>query len=115
MLAKLIARAEPRDEALDKLSRALDETSIFGITTNQAFLKRLIGLPATRNATFHTRLIDKQIDQLVEKTEGADTDARALGSCFCMTRRRPPVAASPWQSGELTGWQMADGGDGLSP
>jgi 3-methylcrotonyl-CoA carboxylase alpha subunit len=115
MLAKLIAHAETRDEALDKLSRALDETSIFGITTNQAFLKRLIALPATRDATFHTRLIDEQIDQLVDKAESADTEALALGACFWMTRQRQPAANSPWQSGELTGWQMADGGDGLSP
>jgi 3-methylcrotonyl-CoA carboxylase alpha subunit len=115
MLAKLIAHAGTRDEALDKLSQALDETSIFGITTNQAFLKRLIGLPATRDATFHTRLIDEQIDRLVSKAEGADTEALALGACFWMTRQRQPAADSPWQSREMTGWQMADGGDGLSP
>jgi 3-methylcrotonyl-CoA carboxylase alpha subunit len=115
MLAKLITHAGTRDEALDKLSHALDETSIFGITTNQAFLKRLIGLPATRDATFHTRLIDEQIDQLVSKAEGADTEALALGACFWMTRQRQPAADSPWQSREMTGWQMADGGDGLSP
>jgi 3-methylcrotonyl-CoA carboxylase alpha subunit len=115
MLAKLIAHAETRDEALDKLSRALDETSIFGITTNQAFLKRLIALPATRDATFHTRLIDEQIDRLVDKAESADTEALALGACFWMMRQRQPVADSPWRSGALTGWQMADGGDGLSP
>ena len=70
MLAKLITYAETRDEALDKLSGALDRTSIFGITTNQSFLARLIALPETRNATFHTRLIDDQIHQLVDKTKG---------------------------------------------
>jgi 3-methylcrotonyl-CoA carboxylase alpha subunit len=115
MLAKLIAHRETRDEALDKLSRALDETSIFGITTNQAFLKRLITLPATRDATFYTRLIDEQVDQLVDKAERAGTEALAIGACFWMSRQRQPAANSPWQSGELTGWQMADGGDGLSP
>jgi 3-methylcrotonyl-CoA carboxylase alpha subunit len=114
MLAKLIAHAETRDEALDKLGRALDETSIFGVTTNQAFLKRLIGLPATRDATFHTRLIDEQIDQLVDN-RGADTEALALGACFWMVRQRQPAAENPWQSRELTGWQMTAGGDGLSP
>jgi 3-methylcrotonyl-CoA carboxylase alpha subunit len=115
MLAKLIAHAETRDEALGVLSRALDETSIFGITTNQTFLKRLIGLPATRDATFHTRLIDEQIDQLVDKATGPDTDALALGACFWMMRQRHPAATSPWQSRDMTGWKMTDGGDGLSP
>lgn len=115
MLAKLIAYAETRDEALDRLSRALDETSIFGITTNQTFLKRLIGLPATRNATFHTRLIDEQIDQLVDKAQGPDAEALALGAYFWMIGQRQPAATGPWQSRDLTGWQMADSGDGLSP
>jgi 3-methylcrotonyl-CoA carboxylase alpha subunit len=115
MLAKLIAHAETRDEALDKLGRALDETSIFGITTNQTFLKRLIGLPATRDATFHTRLIDEQIDQLVDKARGPDVEALALGAYFWMIGQRQPAATGPWQSRDLTGWQMADSGDGLSP
>ena len=119
MLAKLIAHAETRDEALDKLARALGQTSIFGITTNQGFLARLIALPETRNATFHTRLIDEQIAQLVDKTKGPDIEALALGAYFWMTRQRPPAAGisphNPWQSRETTGWQMAAGDDGLSP
>jgi 3-methylcrotonyl-CoA carboxylase alpha subunit len=115
MLAKLIAHAETRDEALDKLGRALGETSIFGIMTNQTFLTRLIGLPATRDATFHTRLIDEQIDQLVDKTTGPDVEALALGAYFWMIGQRQPAATSPWRSRDLTGWQMADSGDGLSP
>ncbi len=40
MLAKLIAHADSRSEALDKLSRALAETSIFGVVTNRDFLRR---------------------------------------------------------------------------
>ncbi len=119
MLAKLIAHAETRDEALDKLSRALDQTSIFGITTNQGFLARLIGLPETRNATFHTRLIDEQIDRLRDKTTGPDTEALALGAYFWMMQQRPPAANlpshNPWQSRETTAWQMSAGDDGLSP
>ena len=115
MLAKLVAHAETRDEALDRLGQALDDTSIFGITTNQGFLKRLIDLPATRSATFYTRLIDDQIDHLVGKSGEPDTEALALGAYFWITRQRQPAAPSPWQSRDMTGWQMAAGGDGLSP
>ena len=115
MLAKLITHADTRDEALDRLKQALDDTSIFGITTNQGFLKRLIDLPATRSATFYTRLIDDQIDHLVGKSGEPDTEALALGAYFWITRQRQPAAPSPWQSRDMTGWQMAAGGDGLSP
>jgi 3-methylcrotonyl-CoA carboxylase alpha subunit len=115
MLAKLITQADTRDDALDRLKQALDDTSIFGITTNQGFLQRLIDLPATRNATFYTRLIDDQIDHLVDKTKELDIEALALGAYFWITRQRQPVAAGPWQSRDMTGWQMAAGGEGLSP
>jgi 3-methylcrotonyl-CoA carboxylase alpha subunit len=118
MLAKLIAYAGTRSEALDTLRGALDQTSIFSILTNQSFLARLIGLPETRNATFHTRLIDEQIDRLLGKTK-PDARTLALGACFWMMQQRLPAASqpshNPWQSRETTGWHMSAGGDGLSP
>jgi 3-methylcrotonyl-CoA carboxylase alpha subunit len=115
MLAKLIAHADTRNEALDKLHHALDETSIFGITTNRDFLKRLVALPATRNATFHTRLIDEHIGQLVDTTAGIDGEAMALAACFWMTAQRAAASTDPWKSRELTGWRMATGDEELSP
>jgi 3-methylcrotonyl-CoA carboxylase alpha subunit len=115
MLAKLIAHADTRDEALDRLGQALEATSIFGITTNQEFLRRLIDLPATRNVTFYTRLIDDEIDSLIEGSGDLDTEALAFGAYFWIARQREVAARSPWQSHDMTGWHMAAGGDGLSP
>jgi 3-methylcrotonyl-CoA carboxylase alpha subunit len=115
MLAKLIAWAETRDEALDRLRHALKETSILGVTTNQTFLERLIDLPATRSATFHTRLIDEQAGALLEKPGEPDVEALAIGACFWMMGQRQPASCGPWQALETTGWQMAACGDGLSP
>ncbi|WP_375786871.1 biotin carboxylase N-terminal domain-containing protein [Bradyrhizobium sp. Pha-3] len=115
MLAKLIAHAATRDQALDSLSRALDETSIFGVTTNREFLGRLIALPATRSATFHTRLIDEEIAALVDRADAIDAGALALGACFWMMRQRQSASDGPWRSSGLTGWHMGTGGDGMSP
>jgi len=115
MLAKLITHAETRDEALDKLGRALEQTSIFGISTNQSFLARLIELPETRTATFHTRLIDEKIEQLVDTTKGPGIEALALGAYFWMMRQRASGASNPWQSRATTAWQMSVGDEGLSP
>ncbi len=94
---------------------ALDQTLGFWNYDQSGFLKRLLGLPATRSATFYTRLIDEQIDQLVDKAKDLDAVALALGAYFWMIRQRRPVASGPWQSREMTGWHMAAGGDGLSP
>ena len=48
MLAKVIAHADDRDAALDRLERALDDTVLLGLTTNLRFLRWLIREPAVR-------------------------------------------------------------------
>src|ERR1700740_3398185 len=42
MLAKVIAWAPPRDVAIDKLNRGLEETDVRGIITNIPFLSTLV-------------------------------------------------------------------------
>jgi acyl-CoA carboxylase subunit alpha len=48
MIAKLIASAETRAEALDRLGAALAETEVEGITTNLPFLRWLVSHPVVR-------------------------------------------------------------------
>jgi acetyl/propionyl-CoA carboxylase alpha subunit len=48
MIAKLIAHGSTRDEALDRLAAALDETEVAGVTTNLPFLRWLVRHPAVR-------------------------------------------------------------------
>jgi 3-methylcrotonyl-CoA carboxylase alpha subunit len=115
MLAKLIAHAITRGEALDKLDKALGDTTIFGLVTNLDFLRRLIALPATRDATFHTRLIDEHINELIKPDGEADVEVLAVAACFWLMEQRPRTSGNPWKARELTGWQLTSGGDRLSP
>jgi acetyl/propionyl-CoA carboxylase alpha subunit len=48
LIAKLIAHGETRDEALDRLVRALAETEAEGVVTNLPFLRWLVAHPALR-------------------------------------------------------------------
>ncbi len=48
MIAKLIAAGDTRDEAFDRLARALQETEIGGVTTNLPFLRWLVAHPLVR-------------------------------------------------------------------
>jgi geranyl-CoA carboxylase alpha subunit len=43
MLAKVIAWGKSRDEARRRLIRGLEDTTVFGVTTNRYFLSRIIG------------------------------------------------------------------------
>jgi acetyl-CoA/propionyl-CoA/long-chain acyl-CoA carboxylase, biotin carboxylase, biotin carboxyl carrier protein len=48
MIAKLVAHADTREEALDRLAAALSQTTIAGVTTNLAFLRWLVSHPDVR-------------------------------------------------------------------
>ena len=48
MIAKLIAHGTTRDEALDRLGTALNETEIEGVATNLPFLRWLVSHPTVR-------------------------------------------------------------------
>ncbi|MGE5435316.1 MAG: acetyl/propionyl/methylcrotonyl-CoA carboxylase subunit alpha [Candidatus Doudnabacteria bacterium] len=57
MIAKLIASAETRTEALDRLGAALAETEVEGITTNLPFLRWLVSHPVVRAGTTTTAFL----------------------------------------------------------
>jgi len=57
MIAKLIASAETRAEALKRLGAALAETEVEGITTNLPFLRWLVSHPAVRAGTTTTAFL----------------------------------------------------------
>ncbi|HEY6835503.1 MAG TPA: biotin carboxylase N-terminal domain-containing protein [Gaiellaceae bacterium] len=48
LIAKLIAHGPTRDDALDRLGAALDETRVEGVVTNLPFLRWLVAHPALR-------------------------------------------------------------------
>ncbi|MBI5910745.1 MAG: ATP-grasp domain-containing protein [Betaproteobacteria bacterium] len=114
MLAKLITHAPTRDQALDRLKLALDGTAIFGVTTNRDFLARLIDLPQTRAASFHTRLIDEQIDGWALGKTKHDAQTLALAAYYWLYRQRR-AGNGPWSGWLASGWQMSAGDDGLAP
>jgi acetyl/propionyl-CoA carboxylase alpha subunit len=48
LIAKLIAHGSTREDALDRLAAALDETEVGGVVTNLPFLRWLVAHPALR-------------------------------------------------------------------
>lgn len=64
MIAKVIAHGATRDEAIDRLDRALAETTVLGVTTNRTFLRALLAEPAVRAGELDTGLIDREAERL---------------------------------------------------
>ncbi len=59
LLAKIIAHAPTRDEAVRRLHRALSETTISGVQTDRDFLIRLIDTPEFRAGTVSTTFVPR--------------------------------------------------------
>ena len=61
LVAKLISHGRDRDEALDLLSAALDETVVEGVTTNLPFLRWLVGHPVVREGEATTAFLAEHL------------------------------------------------------
>ena len=77
LLAKLIAHADDRPQALARLDAALAETSVAGLTTNRGFLRWLLALPEVQRGETHTQLIDERWQAQPDLPERAWTEAAA--------------------------------------
>ncbi|GIW11382.1 MAG: acetyl-CoA carboxylase biotin carboxylase subunit [Dehalococcoidia bacterium] len=57
LLAKIIARGETREEAIERLDRALTETVIEGVVTTIPFLRQVLASRAFRERDLHTDVV----------------------------------------------------------
>jgi len=75
MIAKLVAHAPTREEALDRLAAALGETEVAGVTTNLPFLRWLAAHPLVRAGATTTAF-------LVENPPLSEPPQRAPGPAW---------------------------------
>ena len=113
MLAKLIAWGRDRDSAMTRLEAALAETEILGVTTNRAFLWRLLRDPDVKAATVDTGLIGRLAPADPDESQTAPAEALVLASIGEILRRGAEARAravrssdphSPWSGTD--GWRL---------
>ena len=82
MIAKLIAHGSTRDEAIDRLRRAIDEYYVKGIKTTLQFGKWAVNVEAFRTGNYDTKFIEKYFkpELLSESNDDADEVAALLSS-----------------------------------
>jgi 3-methylcrotonyl-CoA carboxylase alpha subunit len=113
MIAKLIAHAPTRSEALEQLAGALDRTLVAGVRSNVAFLGALCRAPAFRQGKVDTSFIDRNLAALGAVPQEPDRAAAAYGVAHLLMHTQAsesvgrgdksvappedgPEAASPW-------------------
>ncbi|MFT2016976.1 acetyl/propionyl/methylcrotonyl-CoA carboxylase subunit alpha [Streptomyces sp. 796.1] len=95
MLAKVIAYGPDRATALRRLRAALAETTILGLDTNTAFLRRLLDHPAVVSGALDTGLVDRVAAELIP----AEIPAEVYGAAALLRQAALEPAASPGPAG----------------
>jgi len=107
LLAKIIAWGEDRDAARARLQRALADTAILGVTTNLAFLHRVIGEPDFAAGKIDTGFIERHHDTLLPSSRPLPDVALAAAALWRLTPRSAAAGAdsySPWT--RIDGWRL---------
>lgn len=103
MLAKVIAHADTRAGAFEKLARALEQTVVNGVTTNIGFLHSLVTDPAVLSGTFDTTTIDRRVAEAVSAAV-PDVAWQAAAIVLHAMRWQSADQASPWTM--PSGWRL---------
>ncbi|MBC3813180.1 acetyl-CoA carboxylase biotin carboxylase subunit [Undibacterium aquatile] len=103
MIAKMIVWGKDRTEALARMAQALSQYQIVGLSSNIAFLSRLIHSDAFANADLDTGLIARNEAQLFPPAHPASVDVVALAVVSLLLSEKSG-GSDPWQSSH--GWRM---------
>jgi acetyl-CoA/propionyl-CoA carboxylase biotin carboxyl carrier protein len=101
LLAKAIAHAPSRAEALARLDRALGELVVLGPTTNVAYLRALLARPEVRAGEMDTGLIERLGGEVAPPTAAPELPAVALAILL-----GAPASDDPWDARD--GWRLGE-------
>jgi 3-methylcrotonyl-CoA carboxylase alpha subunit len=102
MIAKIIAWAPSRNEAIRRLQHALQDTFLFGLKTNKGFLLSISRSPDFAREAPTTRFLDEYGAAAVKPPAEL-----VVLACLCWLYNRSSSDHGPWAMG--SGWILAGG------
>jgi acetyl-CoA/propionyl-CoA carboxylase biotin carboxyl carrier protein len=99
LLAKVIAHAPERGEALARLDRALADLRVVGPTSNAAYLRALLARPEVRAGELDTELIERLGDAVALPAPDP-----ALAGLAVVALLGEPASDDPWDA--CDGWRL---------
>ena len=108
MIAKLIAYAATREEAIERLCRAIDEYYIKGIKTTLAFGKWAVRNEHFRSGNFDTKFIDKYYkpEYLIAEDREAEEVAALLSAIVWEKSKKAGNNATTVAQAGVSKWKM---------
>ncbi|MEE2661874.1 MAG: biotin carboxylase N-terminal domain-containing protein [Pseudomonadota bacterium] len=104
MVAKIIATAKSRKDAITILSEALGQVRVAGPQTNERFLKKIIDHPKYRSGTHNTDFIPRHLKKLQQSVDPIPNNLHALVAIAEFSRPPKTQSVSPWEA--IDGWRL---------
>ena len=103
MIAKLIVHGKDREEAIERMNRAIREYRISGIETTLAFGKFAINHPVFKDGSFTTKFVEQYFrPELLEDLREDEKEIAALMAAWSRRQSKPQVIEL---SGEKSNWR----------
>ncbi|MCF0058521.1 acetyl/propionyl/methylcrotonyl-CoA carboxylase subunit alpha [Dyadobacter sp. CY356] len=112
MLSKLITYGQNREEAIEKMIRAIDEYHISGVQTTLSFCRFVMNHPVFQSGSFDTNFVNLHFSpELLNPSQSQDSkQLAALLSAYLVQNKKPepsiqdsskPVSKSRWKTQRL--------------
>lgn len=105
LLSKLIAWGQDREEAIQRLVRAIDEYRINGVSTTLEFGRWAVQHPDFRNGKFNTHFIETHFSPSVLDNPSTEADEVAALLGHMLWQQTLPPKASPANTDQQTPWR----------
>lgn len=109
MIAKLVVWGKDRQEAIDRMCRAIDEFKIQGIQTTLAFGKWAVQQPAFVNGKFNTNFIQEYFKpEMLQQPGEEEVIAAAMAATVLWEKGKVSKQASA-SNGKASNWKLQRG------
>ncbi|MBI2083356.1 MAG: ATP-grasp domain-containing protein [Deltaproteobacteria bacterium] len=110
MIAKLIAWGNSREEAIQRMRRALQEYQILGVKTNLCFHEALLAHPQFQKGSYDTGFVERELSNLKREIHtgyeeiariAVEIHRKCRGAACCAQERGPASGTpteSPWKT-----------------
>jgi len=109
MISKLVVWAPSREEAIERMKRALFAYKIVGVKTTISFLSRIMNAPAFRQGKYNTHFIQDNMEFLRPENNATDKikDVVAITAFYDYVKKLELKTASSNGAAKLSKWKIA--------
>lgn len=108
LLAKMIVHAANRTEAINALQQALNQYHIVGLTSNLAFLRKILQDSVFRSAKMHTQYVETHLTELLPSTMNLTKESISQACLVYLLHRQQQNQTigqdSPWE--KRNAWRL---------